>query len=140
VPSAENQPQMRMATPGNQSWRGNRLYPSKMHDRYYTLNLLREELLASLKSIDCSQPTRVLDFGCGNMPYKPLLEQTCRSLIYSGADLDGNALADFVIRGDGHLEVPDDQFDIVVSTQVLEHVADPQLYLAEAFPSRAVAW
>jgi SAM-dependent methyltransferase len=67
------------------------------------------------------------------MPYKPLLEQACPALAYSGADLAGNALADFVITGDGHLEVPDDQFDIVVSTQVLEHVADPRLYLAEAF-------
>jgi SAM-dependent methyltransferase len=70
----------------------------------------------------------VLDFGCGNMPYKPLFEAAgCR---YLGADFEG--APDFHIDAAGHIDAPDATADIVVSFQVLEHVRDLDTYFAEA--------
>jgi SAM-dependent methyltransferase len=39
---------------------------------------------------------------------------------------------DYVIGPEGRLAIPDDSFDMVLSTQVLEHVFQPQDYLKEA--------
>jgi SAM-dependent methyltransferase len=72
--------------------------------------------------------SRVLDYGCAARPYRALLGQ---GLDYVGADLAGNALADVVLNDDGTVPLPDGDFDLILSTQVLEHVADPSRYLSE---------
>jgi SAM-dependent methyltransferase len=70
----------------------------------------------------------VIDYGCGNMPYKPLFEAAgCR---YLGADFDGTP--DIAIAADGRIDAVDASADIVVSFQVLEHVRDLGRYFAEA--------
>lgn len=50
---------------------------------------------------------------------------------YIGADLAGNPDADVEIGPDGRLPVADGSVDAVLSTQVLEHVTDPNVYLDE---------
>lgn len=50
---------------------------------------------------------------------------------YHGADLVGNPEATIQINKDGTLPVGDSLFDLVLSTQVLEHVADPSAYISE---------
>jgi SAM-dependent methyltransferase len=70
----------------------------------------------------------VIDYGCGNMPYKPLFEAAgCR---YLGADFEGTP--DIDIAPDGHIDVEGASADLVVSFQVLEHVRDLGAYFAEA--------
>jgi SAM-dependent methyltransferase len=70
----------------------------------------------------------VIDFGCGNMPYRPLFEAAgCR---YLGADFDG--APDIAIDAAGRIDAADASADIVVSFQVLEHVRDLETYFAEA--------
>lgn len=71
---------------------------------------------------------RALDFGCADRPYRPLLPVGAE---YVGADLPGNAAADVEIGEDGRIGVPEGSFDLVLSTQVLEHVEDPDAYLTE---------
>ncbi len=70
---------------------------------------------------------RVLDFGCGSMPYRPLIEQ--RNATYLGADFGTEAAV--AISPDGLLEAADASVDAVVSLQVLEHVRDLDTYFAE---------
>ncbi len=70
----------------------------------------------------------VVDYGCGNMPYRPLFEaEGCR---YLGADFEGSP--DLQIDADGRMNIDDASADLVVSFQVLEHVRDLAAYLAEA--------
>ncbi|WP_293979770.1 methyltransferase domain-containing protein [Sphingobium sp.] len=69
-----------------------------------------------------------LDFGCGVMPYRALVEK--RGLDYCGADFASDA--DVTIGPDGRLPQDIRQADVVMSMQVLEHVADLDLYFAEA--------
>jgi SAM-dependent methyltransferase len=63
------------------------------------------------------------------MPYRPLFEAA--GVRYIGADLPGNEMARVRIFPDGRVDLPDGSCDLVLSTQVLEHVADPRVYLAE---------
>jgi SAM-dependent methyltransferase len=72
--------------------------------------------------------SRVVDYGCADAPYRELLPSNVE---YLGADLAGNDVADIVLLPDGSLPLPDDSADLMLSTQVLEHVADPVGYLAE---------
>ena len=111
------------------SKRGDRLNPSLSHPRYWVLRLLRqgiEELLAS----PMVTVRHVVDFGAGNAPYRPLFPATCET--YLAADLPGNPLADVEIGPGGCLPLDDGSVNCVLSTQVLEHVADPHGYLLEA--------
>lgn len=71
----------------------------------------------------------VLDYGCASSPYRGLLES---GIQYLGADLPGNASADVELERDGTLPLPSASVAAVLSTQVLEHVPDPTLYLSEA--------
>lgn len=64
---------------------------------------------------------RVLDVGCGVKPYYPFFEPYASE--YVGVDLDSSAAE---LRGTVEsLPVPDDSFELVLCTQVLEHAADP---------------
>jgi len=69
----------------------------------------------------------VLDYGCGMMPYGRLFTH-CN---YIGADLHSNRNADVAYQPGEPLPIGKESVDAVLSTQVLEHVQNPQSYLAE---------
>ncbi len=71
---------------------------------------------------------RVIDYGCGDMPYRPLFEAA--GARYIGCDLDGDCDVHFPL--DGVVPVPAAQADVVLSNQVLEHVWAVGNYLSEA--------
>jgi SAM-dependent methyltransferase len=64
------------------------------------------------------------------MPYRPVLEPHVER--YIGADLPRNVQADVHLDEFGRVALSDESVDIVLSSQVLEHVPSPQGYLAEA--------
>ena len=72
----------------------------------------------------------ILDYGCGGSPYRCLFPNAT----YHCADHAYTKDLDFTINADGLLpDVASEGYDMVLSTQVLEHVASPQAYLREAF-------
>jgi len=83
-----------------------------------------------VRGLDLVPNARVLDYGCGDMPYRGLLPE---GVVLVGADLPGNPAAAVELRPDGGVVSEDHAFDAVISTQVLEHVPDPGLYLSECF-------
>lgn len=110
-----------------------RLKPPVFHSRWYHLKALRnaliEEAKATLAERGASQ--NLVDLGCGSMPYKeifqPLVDQ------YIGVDLPENLTADLHFDQNGRAPLQDASVDIILSSQVLEHVPSPQAYLGEAY-------
>ena len=72
----------------------------------------------------------VLDYGCGNCPYQKQIARVSHRIL--SADIGVNPLANIIISPAGTLPLLDESIDLVVSFQVLEHVADYQLYLRES--------
>lgn len=88
------------------------------------LEALVRELVAGA---DLAPGATVVDHGCADQPYRTLFE-TCE---YVGVDLPGNPLASVELGPDGTVPLADGTADLVLSSQVLEHVTDPAVYLAE---------
>ncbi|MDQ5838158.1 MAG: class I SAM-dependent methyltransferase [Acidobacteriota bacterium] len=111
--------------------RGDRVRPKRHSRNYQHLLLLSEKMRRVVASPLLSAGERLLDFGCGNKPYRELF--SAKFTEHVGADIEGNEDAEVVIGADGRLPVADREFDCVLSSQVLEHVGDAQLYLRESF-------
>lgn len=128
----DNHP-MRMASRGSVN---PRLRPSRSNPRYYGLVALRDAITAATdrhlrpRVTTCRSITAV-DLGCGTLPYRPLFDEVVDR--YIGADLAANPNADVHIDPQtGHVDLPGASCDLVISTQVLEHVESPVDYLREA--------
>jgi len=109
-------------------WPGrDRREPTRRHHGYLILKPLRAALLAT-RGTYVAQDARLLDVGAGVMPYFPLF-----------ADLVSEYVGNDVAPGPGltsispieELDLPDASFDVVLCTQVLEHVRRPQRALEE---------
>jgi len=109
-----------------------RTNPSIFNSRRYALIKLRK-LIESIINlyISKSEYKKLLDYGCGSMPYKKLFSPHLEE--YIGADIsDKNDEKVVSLTQDGLIPVESGTIDIVLSTQVLEHVSNPNFYLAEA--------
>jgi SAM-dependent methyltransferase len=98
------------------------------HRLAYIIDLLPARLKVLSAQLPVGPAGRVLDFGCAEQPYRSFFAP---GVEFVGADLPGNPDASVEIGADGTLPLSDDAFDAVLSTQVLEHVRDPRIYLAE---------
>lgn len=103
--------------------------PSLAHYMRHIATVLPQAIARLIESLQLVHSSRVLDFGCADQPYRKCFNDDVK---YIGADLQGNALAEVVIDESGRLGVGDNSVDAVLSTQVLEHVGDPTLYLSES--------
>jgi SAM-dependent methyltransferase len=71
---------------------------------------------------------RVLDVGCGEKPYRPFFAAE----EFVGVDIGDNPHADVTGRVEA-LPLEDASFDVVLCTQVLEHVDDPAQAVRELY-------
>jgi SAM-dependent methyltransferase len=93
----------------------------------FIVPLLYGEVIAAVDSIaHHAGPGRVLDVGCGSQPFRSDLES--RGYEYVGMDAqDPLGLVDYVAEIDGelpHALMACAPFDLILCTEVLEHVAD----------------
>jgi SAM-dependent methyltransferase len=104
-----------------------RLAPPIWDIDYLTNKDLRDAILVLAKN----QRGRTLDYGCGGSPYRSLLTDLRP---YVRADIPPGDGLDLVLDKNGLLPgEPVESYDVVLSTQVLEHVPDAGRYLREAW-------
>lgn len=108
-----------------------RLKPTIFSTRYVHLTQLRDHTVKIIQESAMVDKNAILvDFGCGDMPYRPILEPLVSQ--YIGVDLACNPQATHLIDFDSKTTLPDNYADIILSNQVLEHVDSPEGYLQEA--------
>lgn len=102
-----------------------------MDANYLHLRTLAAQLRAQLGSrVQAGTDLSVLDVGCGLRPYEPIFRPFFRE--YVGVDTDANSGADVVCPAEA-LPFPDERFDCLLCTQVLQYLPDPAAAVAEAW-------
>lgn len=79
---------------------------------------------------------RLIDIGCGKMPYREHILKGSAVTQYVGLDIEGAIIYDATVRPDhtwDGITMPfeNSSFDTAFATEVLEHCPDPQLTLSE---------
>ena len=97
---------------------------------HYLNNKLRKEYeLIFDKYLNDKNYDKLLDYGCGAKPYEIIITTYIKN--YIGVDIGNNPKADYLIEPGQKLPFNDKYFDIVLSSQVLEHVEESNQYLNE---------
>jgi SAM-dependent methyltransferase len=91
------------------------------------LYLHLSDLLLALKSSASDASIKVLDFGAGGSPYRSLFPNAD----YHRADIPSVEALDYVVDEDGRISAHTGEYDLVLSTQVAEHVPSPTAYFRE---------
>jgi len=112
------------------AWPGlERREPPKTDPHYLLLRPLAEALVRERDRVLAGRSgLRVLDIGCGVKPYYPLFAHLAAE--YVGIDAVPGPYVD-VVGSIEALPFADRSFDVVLCTQVLEHVEDPLGAVAE---------
>jgi SAM-dependent methyltransferase len=100
------------------------LNPPASHPLYLHWLDLRD----ALKSVASQEAIRMLDYGCGSSPYRSFWPKS----EYIRADYLITPGLNHVLEETGTVPEPDASFDLVLSTQVMEHLRDPEIHLREA--------
>lgn len=97
---------------------------------YYSARQLKKTYREVIpKYLEKGKHFKLLDFGCGMKPYKYLFEGF--EVEYVGADIGDNPHAEIRIEPGEKVPIKDYEFDIIISSQVMEHVEDAPSYLQE---------
>jgi SAM-dependent methyltransferase len=106
---------------------GERRDPARTTSSYLTLREITRSLIAA-RDRYLEDGARVLDVGCGVQPYYPIFAEAAS--VYDGNDVEPGPRIKYVSPVES-LDVPDASYDLVLCTQVLEHVRYPQKALSE---------
>ncbi len=93
-------------------------------DRFY---LHLSDLRLALEEHRTDAPLRVLDYGAGGSPYRSLFPNAD----YRRADFAAVGKLDYTLGEDSRIDERDGTFDLILSTQVAEHLLQPETYFAE---------
>jgi len=103
-------------------------------DRYF----IRISILKALKSNLPDFKDRLLDVGCGKMPYRDFIKENSKITDYIGLDIDTALCYDENIKPDYTwdgkvMPFGNNTFDTVMATEVLEHCPEPVQVLKEIY-------
>lgn len=103
-------------------------------DRY----IVRISIFKALKNNLSKFSGRLLDAGCGKMPYREYILDNSNVHQYVGLDIESAKIYDKHVRPDvtwdGKLmPLQDAEFETVFATEVLEHCPDPEDFLNEVY-------
>lgn len=103
-------------------------------DRYYIRNSILKAVIESLPLLK----GKLLDIGCGQMPYRDLIKEKSKITEYVGVDIETALVYDEKIKPDytwngEKLPFQNNEFDTILMTEVLEHVPNPGHTLNEAY-------
>lgn len=91
--------------------------------------LIVSDLLLAVREVATDAPIKLLDYGADLSPYKSLFPNS----EYKCADIGGRGAVDYLLDEDGSVPEIDESFDLVLSTQVAEHLEDPAKYFSECY-------
>ncbi len=107
---------------------GQEFDPSLLGFFINTFYFSRKALFAAISRCAPNLRGRLLDVGCGSMPYKRLFSSATS---YTGMEIEGSSKRVDVYYGGAGFPFEDASFDSVVATQVLEHSFSPELFVGE---------
>lgn len=114
------------------NWPGKeRREPTCFQPDYLTLRHLRDDMEMLLRKSQLNANSKILDIGCGTKPYFPIFAEITKQ--YVGIDLHGSPQVDIVADLSKPIPFSDSYFDMVISTQVLEHVENPRRLVEEMY-------
>jgi SAM-dependent methyltransferase len=107
-------------------------FTNKNLDRYIVRKSVFRALTESLPVLQ----GKLLDAGCGRMPYKKYILNNSRVDQYIGLDIEGARIYDAAVKPDHTWDgkvMPFDtmEFDSAFATEVLEHCPEPEVFLKE---------
>lgn len=106
-----------------------RLHPSPFRANYLHLRCLAAQIGSVCAGLE-GRGLEIVDVGCGDRPYEALLRPVTAR--YVGVDWTARPNVDVVAPAED-LPFADASFDLLLSTQVLEHVDDPARVVAESY-------
>lgn len=103
-------------------------------DRYY----MRKSIFKALQDVCGLFKGRLLDIGCGKMPYRSYIFENSEIEHYVGLDIENAKVYDEKLKPDvswDGVKMPfeDESFDCAFGTEVLEHCPEPEIVLKEVF-------
>jgi SAM-dependent methyltransferase len=91
--------------------------------------LVRADLRLSVNSVATEESLIILDYGADISPYESLFPNSD----YRCADIGGYGARNYLLREDGTVPEENQVFDLILSTQVAEHLENPDKYLSECY-------
>jgi SAM-dependent methyltransferase len=94
----------------------------------------RSSIIRALNMVLPELHGEILDVGCGKMPYRDYILSHSRVEKYTGLEYEGTfdkSCSPDVFWDGQRMPFEQNSFDCVISTEVLEHVYNPEIMLAE---------
>lgn len=111
----------------------------KFDKDYLELYSVRTAIFDAIKANLFKFNGLVLDLGCGIMPYREFITKNRPGITYIGIDFEKPAGAEYEMVKPDHfwdgvsIPLEDSSVDTILATELLEHCANPDIILKEAF-------